>query len=177
MVTATPKATVAPTVQNTPVVPEPVIVPEPVVVSEPIVEATPMVEDIIITDEEPFVEPEPIVAPDANLGFDLNEFDISAMLDNLEANDNTMTDIENEINLAQMAESEELENITVPDEMTPELDADIDDGSDIIIDTIGDGDIEIAEDTTESNPFAAKVDDSPNKQLTEEEIAALFASL
>lgn len=161
MVTAAPKATVAPTVQNTPVV------PEPVVVSEPIVEATPMVEDIIITDEEPFVEPEPIVVPDDNLGFDLNEFDISAMLDNLEANDNTMTDIENEINLAQMAESEELENITVPDEMTPELDAAMDDGSDIIIDTI----------TTESNPFASKVDDSPNRQLTEEEIAALFASL
>jgi hypothetical protein len=155
MVTATPKATVAPTVQNTPVVPE------------PIVEATPIVEDIIITDEEPFVEPEPIVVPDDNLGFDLNEFDISAMLDNLEANDNTMTDIENEINLAQMAESEELENITVPDEMTPELDAAMDDGSDIIIDTI----------TTESNPFASKVDDSPNRQLTEEEIAALFASL
>lgn len=185
MVTAAPKATVAPTVQNTPVVPEPVVVPEPavvpepvvvpepivvpepVVVSEPIVEATPIVEDIIITDEEPFVEPEPIVVPDDNLGFDLNEFDISAMLDNLEANDNTMTDIENEINLAQMAESEELENITVPDEMTPELDAAMDDGSDIIIDTI----------TTESNPFASKVDDSPNRQLTEEEIAALFASL
>ena len=173
MVTAAPKATVAPTVQNTPVVPEPVVVPEPivvpepVVVSEPIVEATPIVEDIIITDEEPFVEPEPIVVPDDNLGFDLNEFDISAMLDNLEANDNTMTDIENEINLAQMAESEELENITVPDEMTPELDAAMDDGSDIIIDSI----------TTESNPFASKVDDSPNRQLTEEEIAALFASL
>ena len=83
----------------------------------------------------------------------------------------------NEINLAKMAESEELEDITVPDEMTPELDAAIDDGSDIIIDTIEDNDIEVTEETTESNPFATKVDDSPNRQLTEEEIAALFASL
>lgn len=169
--TSAPKPQVAPVVQATP---EPVVVPEPIIAPEPIVVPEPIIEE---TFEEPFIEPEPIVIPDDNLGFDLNEFDISSMLDNLDTNDNTMTDIENEINLAKMSESEELENITVPDEMTPELDADIDDGSDIIIDTIGDGDIEIAEDTTESNPFAAKVDDSPNKQLTEEEIAALFASL
>ena len=147
------------------------VAPEPVVVPEPIAEPTPIIEDISVAEEEPIID-----SAD-NLGFDLNEFDFSSMPDADESIDSTMTDIENEINLAKMAESEELEDITVPDEMTPELDAAIDDGSDIIIDTIGDSDIEIAEETTESNPFAMKIDDSPNKQLTEEEIAALFASL
>lgn len=61
--------------------------------------------------------------------------------------DLTMTAIEDEINLAEMAESEAIEDMIIPDELTPELDA------------------------------AASTDDSTNKQLSEEEIAALFASL
>ena len=89
--------------------------------------------------------------------------------------DSAMDDIENEINLAKMAKSLSLEGITVPDEMTPELDAAMDDGSDIVVDTLNDSDLDIA--AEDSNPFSAKVDDSPNRQLTEEEIAALFASL
>ena len=112
-----------------------------------------------------------------DLGFDLNELDMSTMPTDDGDFDATMDEIENEINLDKMAESEALEDITIPDEMTPELDAAIDDGSDIMIDTISDDDIEVDTITEDNNPFASKVDDSPNRQLTEEEIAALFASL
>ena len=160
--------------------PEPIIVPEfvaepepePIVVPEFIAEPEP--EPIVVPEFIAEPEPEPIIIDSENLGFDLNEFDMSTMPTEDSEFDSTMDDIENEINLAKMAESLDLEDIIVPDEMTPELDAAIDDGSDIIVDTLND-DIEIP--MEESNPFAAKVDDSPNRQLTEEEIAALFASL
>lgn len=167
----------APVVTPTPVVaPEPVIIPE--VVAEP--EPEPIVVPEIVVEPEP--EPEPIIIEDADilssdndLGFDLNELDLSTMPTEDGSLDSTMDDIENEINLAKMAESLSLEGITVPDEMTPELDAAMDDGSDIVVDTLNDSDLDIA--AEDSNPFSAKVDDSPNRQLTEEEIAALFASL
>ena len=160
--------------------PEPIIVPEfaaepepePIVVPEFVAEPEP--EPIVVPEFIAEPEPEPIIIDSENLGFDLNEFDMSTMPTEDSEFDSTMDDIENEINLAKMAESLDLEDIIVPDEMTPELDAAIDDGSDIIVDTLND-DIEIP--MEESNPFAAKVDDSPNRQLTEEEIAALFASL
>ena len=182
---STPVAPVQPTVAAQPIVtPQPVVAPQPVApqpsvtVQAPVeVPApTPVVEPepIIVPEFVAEPEPEPIVIDSENLGFDLNEFDMSTMPTEDSEFDSTMDDIENEINLAKMAESLDLEDIIVPDEMTPELDAAIDDGSDIIVDTLND-DIEIP--MEESNPFAAKVDDSPNRQLTEEEIAALFASL
>ena len=166
------------------IVPEVVAEPEPIIIPDVITE--PEAEPIIIEDAE-------VVPTMDDLGFDLNELDMSTMPNEEDDFDATMNEIENEINLDKMAESEALEDITIPDEMTPELDAAIDDGSDILmdsiddendimIDTIGDDDsgdtnIEVDTITEESNPFASKVDDSPNKQLTEEEIAALFASL
>ena len=176
MVPPTPVATPQPTVvQPTPVVaakPEPVIIPE--VVAEP----EPIIIPEIVEEPEPIIIQESEVIPTAaDLGFDLNELDMSAMPTEDNDADTTMNDIENEINLAQMAESLELEGITIPDEMTPELDSVMDDGSDIIVDTIGDEDISGEDTPMENNPFAAKLDDSPNRQLTEEEIAALFASL
>ena len=185
---------------NTPVAPaQPVVAPEPVVVPQaPVVTPTPVVapEPVIIPEVVAEPEPEPIVVPeivaepepepiiiedadilssDNDLGFDLNELDLSTMPTEDGSLDSAMDDIENEINLAKMAESLSLEGITVPDEMTPELDAAMDDGSDIVVDTLNDSDLDIA--AEDSNPFSAKVDDSPNRQLTEEEIAALFASL
>lgn len=205
---AAPQPTVAPTPIIIPEVvaePEPMVIPEVVAEPEPIiipeVIAEPEIEPIIVPEfaTEPEIEPivvpefvaepepelEPIVVEDAevipsveDLGFDLNELDMSTMPAEEDDFDSTMDEIENEINLEKMAESEALEDITVPDEMTPELDAAMDDGSEIMIDTIGDDlDIEVDTITEESNPFASKVDDSPNRQLTEEEIAALFASL
>ena len=168
--------------------PEPIIVPE--VVAEP--EPEPIIVPEVVAEPEPIIvpevvaepEPEPIIIEDAevlptmdDLGFDLNELDMSTMPTDDGDFDATMDEIENEINLDKMAESEALEDITIPDEMTPELDAAIDDGSDIMIDTISDDDIEVDTITEDNNPFASKVDDSPNRQLTEEEIAALFASL
>ena len=176
MVPPIPVATPQPTVvQPTPVVaakPEPVIIPE--VVAEP----EPIIIPEIVEEPEPIIIQESEVIPTAaDLGFDLNELDMSAMPTEDNDADTTMNDIENEINLAQMAESLELEGITIPDEMTPELDSVMDDGSDIIVDTIGDEDISGEDTPMENNPFAAKLDDSPNRQLTEEEIAALFASL
>lgn len=208
---AAPQPVVAPqpAVAPTPViVPEVVAEPEPIIVPEVVAEPEPMIVPEVVAEPEPIIIPdvitepeaEPIIIEDAevvptmdDLGFDLNELDMSTMPNEEDDFDATMNEIENEINLDKMAESEALEDITIPDEMTPELDAAIDDGSDILmdsiddendimIDTIGDDDsgdtnIEVDTITEESNPFASKVDDSPNKQLTEEEIAALFASL
>lgn len=174
---ATPVVAPQPVVPPTPVAAPPVIVPE--VVAEP----EPIIVPEVIAEPEPIIIEEAEVVPNMDdLGFDLNELDMSTMPNEDDDFDATMNEIENEINLDKMAESEALEDITIPDEMTPELDAAIDDGSDIMIDTIGDDDtddtnIEVDTITDESNPFASKVDDSPNKQLTEEEIAALFASL
>ena len=208
---AAPQPVVAPqpAVAPTPVVaPQPAVAPTPVIVPEVVAEPEPMIVPEVVAEPEPIIIPdvitepeaEPIIIEDAevvptmdDLGFDLNELDMSTMPNEEDDFDATMNEIENEINLDKMAESEALEDITIPDEMTPELDAAIDDGSDILmdsiddendimIDTIGDDDsgdtnIEVDTITEESNPFASKVDDSPNKQLTEEEIAALFASL
>lgn len=208
-VAPTPVVAPQPAVAPTPViVPEVVAEPEPIIVPEVVAEPEPMIVPEVVAEPEPIIipdvitepEPEPIIIEDAevvptmdDLGFDLNELDMSTMPNEEDDFDATMNEIENEINLDKMAESEALEDITIPDEMTPELDAAIDDGSDILmdsiddendimIDTIGDDDsddtnIEVDTITEESNPFASKVDDSPNKQLTEEEIAALFASL
>ena len=159
-------------------VPESIAEPEPIINPEVIAEPEPVIIPEAIAEPEPIIIQEPEVIPTAaDLGFDLNELDMSTMPSEDSDADTTMTDIENEINLAQMAESLELEDITIPDEMTPELESVMDDGSDIIVDTIGDEDITGDENPMENNPFAAKLDDSPNKQLTEEEIAALFASL
>ena len=191
----------APVVAPTPVVaPEPIVIPEvvtepePIIVPEVVAEPEPIIVPEVVSEPEPIVIPEvieepaleAIVIPDImeesdaipsmdDLGFDLNELDMSAMPSEDGDFDTTMNEIENEINLAKMAESVELEDITVPDEMTPELDAAMDDGSDLIVDTLDDNDDNIT--LEDNNPFASKVDDSPNRQLTEEEIAALFASL
>ena len=192
---AAPQPVVAPqpAVAPTPViVPEVVAEPEPIIVPEVVAEPEPMIVPEVVAEPEPIIIPdvitepeaEPIIIEDAevvptmdDLGFDLNELDMSTMPTDDGDFDATMDEIENEINLDKMAESEALEDITIPDEMTPELDAAIDDGSDIMIDTISDDDIEVDTITEDNNPFASKVDDSPNRQLTEEEIAALFASL
>lgn len=102
---------------------------------------------------ETIAEPEIVVeeaAADKMPDLALNEFDMSEMPSSDGMDSDTMHDIENEINLAQMEESEALEAMTVPDEMTPELDAEMNNIS---------------------------TEESPNKQLTEEEIAALFAGL
>ena len=180
---ATPVVAPQPVVAPTPVVaPQPTVAPTPIIVPEVVAEPEP--EPIIVPEVVAEPEPEPIIIEDAevlptmdDLGFDLNELDMSTMPTDDGDFDATMDEIENEINLDKMAESEALEDITIPDEMTPELDAAIDDGSDIMIDTISDDDIEVDTITEDNNPFASKVDDSPNRQLTEEEIAALFASL
>ena len=184
---ATPEPVIIPDIIAEPD-PEPIIIPdiviepdpEPIIIPDIVVEPDP--EPIIIPDI--IVEPEPTIIEDADilptasdLGFDLNELDMSTMPNEDGDFDTTMDEIENEINLAQMAESIALEDITIPDEMTPELDAAIDDGSDIMVDTIGEDDLITNDTPEENNPFASKVDDSPNRQLTEEEIAALFASL
>ena len=176
------------------IVPEVVAEPEPIIVPEVVAEPEPIIVPEVVSEPEPIVIPEvieepaleAIVIPDImeesdaipsmdDLGFDLNELDMSAMPSEDGDFDTTMNEIENEINLAKMAESVELEDITVPDEMTPELDAAMYDGSDLIVDTLDDNDDNIT--LEDNNPFASKVDDSPNRQLTEEEIAALFASL
>ena len=107
--------------------------------------------DTVTTETIP--EPEIVVeeiAADKMPDLGLNEFDMSEMPSSDGMDSDTMHDIENEINLAQMEESEALEAMTVPDEMTPELDAEMNNIS---------------------------TEESPNKQLTEEEIAALFAGL
>lgn len=181
---ATPVVAPQPVVPPTPVAaPQPAVAPTPVIVPEVVAEPEPIIVPEVIAEPEPIIIEEAEVVPNMDdLGFDLNELDMSTMPNEDDDFDATMNEIENEINLDKMAESEALEDITIPDEMTPELDAAIDDGSDIMIDTIGDDDtddtnIEVDTITDESNPFASKVDDSPNKQLTEEEIAALFASL
>lgn len=66
-----------------------------------------------------------------------------------EADESTSADINNDINMAQMAEAQTLEDMTVAEEISPELDAEM------------------------SN----NIQEDANRPLTEEEIAALFASL
>lgn len=144
--------------------PEPVVIPEPVVQFEadPVVVPEPVVQfetdPIVVPEPEIQFEPEPVVIPEPEIQL---EPAVSLDLNT----DLTMNAIEDEINLAEMEASETIEEITIPDEMTPELDAAIDDGSSEEI-------MSQVEDT-----ISIPVDDSPNRQLTEEEIAALFASL
>ena len=169
------------------VIPEPVVTPEPVITPEPVVTETVEIPEMISMEEameipemvskeeameipemvsmEEAVEiPEPTLFEEPET-VSLNEFDMSEMPSEDVMDTDTLSAMENEINMAQMEESEALEAMTIPDEMTPELDAAMDDGDaeEIIMDA--------------DSPFTPPVDDSPNRQLTEEEIAALFASL
>ncbi len=112
--------------------------------------------------------------------------------------DDTMSAIENEINLDEMERSEALEEITIPDEMTEELDEAMTEGNpeaimnEVVIDdsevndTDYDTDIDIETDINTDAATSSKVTtlppdlasgNIPNRQLSDEEIAALFASL
>ena len=77
----------------------------------------------------------------------------------------TFVAMENEINMAEMEASVALEDMIIPDEITPDIEEAMDsvNADDII--------------TEPESPFTMPASDNPNKQLTEEEIAALFASL
>ena len=177
---AEPAPQVAPTPVVQPVVPdiaefmtesntasEPVFVVEPATSLEPEFMAEPetFTEPKVMEEPETSTEPEFVAASDVD---SLNEFDMSEIASEESMDSQTMNDIETEINLASMEESEALEEITVPDEMTPELDA--------VMSDISETEPEFASEEA-ANPFASQIDDSPNRQLTEEEIAALFASL
>ena len=177
---AEPAPQVAPTPVVQPVVPdiaefmtesettsEPEFVVEPATSLEPEFMAEPetFTEPKVMAEPETSTEPEFVAASDVD---SLNEFDMSEIASEESMDSQTMNDIETEINLASMEESEALEEITVPDEMTPELDA--------VMSDISETEPEFASEEA-ANPFASQIDDSPNRQLTEEEIAALFASL
>ena len=177
---AEPAPQVAPTPVVQPVVPdiaefmtesntasEPEFVVEPATSLEPEFMAEPetFTEPKVMEEPETSTEPEFVAASDVD---SLNEFDMSEIASEESMDSQTMNDIETEINLASMEESEALEEITVPDEMTPELDA--------VMSDISETEPEFASEEA-ANPFASQIDDSPNRQLTEEEIAALFASL
>ena len=177
---AEPAPQVAPTPVVQPVVPdiaefltesntasEPEFVVEPATSLEPEFMAEPetFTEPKVMEEPETSTEPEFVAASDVD---SLNEFDMSEIASEESMDSQTMNDIETEINLASMEESEALEEITVPDEMTPELDA--------VMSDISETEPEFASEEA-ANPFASQIDDSPNRKLTEEEIAALFASL
>lgn len=125
---------------------------------------TPFAAEAPFTAETPFAS-ETILNSSPADSATLNAFDMSEMQTDAAMDSNTMSAIENEINLAEMAASEALEEMTIPDEMTAELDAAMTD--------VTSGDIP----SDAATPFAAAPDDSPNRQMTEEEIAALFAGL
>ena len=146
---------------------EPEFVVEPATSLEPEFMAEPetFTEPKVMAEPETSTEPEFVAASDVD---SLNEFDMSEIASEESMDSQTMNDIETEINLASMEESEALEEITVPDEITPELDA--------VMSDISETEPEFASEEA-ANPFASQIDDSPNRQLTEEEIAALFASL
>ena len=179
-INSNPAPQVAPTPVVQPVVPdiaefmtesntasEPEFVVEPATSLEPEFMAEPetFTEPKVMEEPETSTEPEFVAASDVD---SLNEFDMSEIASEESMDSQTMNDIETEINLASMEESEALEEITVPDEMTPELDA--------VMSDISETEPEFASEEA-ANPFASQIDDSPNRQLTEEEIAALFASL
>ena len=189
----------------TPVVtPEPVVVPEPIITPEPMVENIKMeiptldipeielpeiespamdIPEIEIPVMEASEDEVPVMeAPELDMSeLEIPDLDISDIeipnMDNLakELNEldetpspidsDTFAAMENEINMAEMAASEALEDMIIPDEMTPELEEamEVADTDDIVIEP--------------ESPFTMPADDNPNKQLTEEEIAALFASL
>lgn len=156
-----------PVMDNEPILETPVIDDEPIL-NTSVVDDEPMLNASVIDDEPileaPVTDDEPIL--DTSVVDDvLNEFDMSEISPEADLNVNTMTAMENEINLAEMEASEALEDMIIPDEMTTELEEAMDDGNPEEIMTEPD------------SPFNVPSDENPNKQLTEEEIAALFASL
>ena len=167
-INSNPAPQVAPTPVVQPVVPDIAeFMTESETTSEPefVVEPATSLEPEVMAEPETSTEPEFVAASDVD---SLNEFDMSEIASEESMDSQTMNDIETEINLASMEESEALEEITVPDEITPELDA--------VMSDISETEPEFASEEA-ANPFASQIDDSPNRQLTEEEIAALFASL
>ncbi len=204
-VAPTPVIQPEPMVQPTPVaqpVPEfqPVASPEPVIeIPEPIIPEVSIPEVSIpeVSVPEMDVTPTEEIAPEAPEldmpELDIPELDLSDIempnMDNLamelEQLDDTPAPIdadtfaamENEINMAEMEASVALEDMIIPDEMTPELEEAMKEVSvDAIMDAIEDA--PVLEPVAEpASPFTMPADDNPNKQLTEEEIAALFASL
>ncbi len=180
--------------------------PQPVASTEPVIEVPePIIPEVSIP-EVPVPEisvPEMDVTPTEEIAseapeldmpeLDIPELDLSDIempnMDNLtmelEQLDDTPAPIdadtfaamENEINMAEMEASVALEDMIIPDEMTPELEEAMEEVSvDAIMDAIEDA--PVPEPVAEpASPFTMPADDNPNKQLTEEEIAALFASL
>ena len=101
---------------------------------------------------------------------------ISDVSINFEAD--TMDAIENEINIAEMERSEALEAMTIPDEMTPELDEVMSQGNpEEIMEAVEENDVVEEDAEDEIEPLDLASGEIPNRQLTDEEIAALFASL
>ena len=91
--------------------------------------------------------------------------------------DDTMSTIENEINMDEMERSEALEDITIPDEMTTELDEAMTEGNpEEIMNEVIEDEVNTDDSTTTLPPDLAS-GNIPNRQLSDEEIAALFASL
>ena len=91
--------------------------------------------------------------------------------------DDTMSAIENEINMDKMERSEALEDITTPDEMTTELDEAMTEGNpEEIMNEVIEDEVNTDNSTTTLPPDLAS-GNIPNRQLSDEEIAALFASL
>ncbi len=81
-------------------------------------------------------------------------------------------DIINDINVAKMEEAQILEDMTVAEDISPELDAEMSSSSDITEEAP-----EAAEFAEDANPATTDDERDPNAPLSEEEIAALFASL
>lgn len=81
-------------------------------------------------------------------------------------------DIINDINVAKMEEAQILEDMTVAEDISPELDAEMSSSSDIAEEAP-----EAAEFAEDANPATTDDERDPNAPLSEEEIAALFASL
>ena len=109
-------------------------------------------------------------APEMNIDIPEMDMDIPAMDMSLDEattvpETDTFVAMENEINMAEMEASVALEDMIIPDEITPDIEEAMDsvNADDII--------------TEPESPFTMPASDNPNKQLTEEEIAALFASL
>ena len=199
---AVPEIKVAPeppVASVTPIVPEVSVTPEMTVDSEiPMVEDIPneqedispidfIDETINVIDELPSELPTEAVEQEPD-EFDFESFEIpDETPESVNTNFNNVPlasdeDIIDDVNVSALNEMIDFEGSVIPDELSNDLDEQMSDSLppeniDNIDDTIIDNIDDVGIDNIDTTDTINTIDDNPNKQLTEEEIAALFANL
>lgn len=205
IVSEAPAVPETPIVSEAPVFPDATVVPEVSVTPEMTVDSEiPMVEDIPneqedispidfidetinVIDELPSELPTEVVEQEPD-EFDFESFEIpDETPESVNTNFNNVPlasdeDIIDDVNVSALNEMIDFEGSVIPDELSNDLDEQMSDSLppeniDNIDDTIIDNIDDVGIDNIDTTDTINTIDDNPNKQLTEEEIAALFANL